>query len=114
MTDLTKEPSKAERVEKLTQALLFALVSGVPDQPYPIPVGAAQMMADLLDDLGVRQTDQRAQEITLPTWITQRVRESTADAPTEPDPHEVRETRLIRKAPPQPARIPKKLLGVVK
>lgn len=116
MTDvgMSNDDGKDARVEQLTRALLYALVSGVPDQPYPIPVPAARMIASLMDDCGVRQTDERAQEISLPGWVSQRVTETAQDPPTESDHFAPQPSPMIRKAPPRPAKIPKKLVGVVK
>lgn len=116
MTDLEKpDPAaeKAERVQALSRALVFALVSAVPDQPYAIPMPVAVAAASILDDCGVRQTAERSVDIELPTWITQRAREEAAPVPTAPDVHAIQETTRVRKAPPRPAKIPKKLLGVV-
>lgn len=104
---------KNERVEQLTQALMFALLTAN-EQPYPLALPAAQKVAALMDDCGVRQTGEKAAEITLPGWITERVREESAPVPVEPDHHAPQPTPRVAKAPKPPKRIAKSKLGVIK
>lgn len=103
---------KNVRVEKLTQALLFALLTAN-EQPYPLPVPVARRVAEMMDDCGVRQTGDVATEITLPGYITEAVREETVEVPVDADPHGIQETPRVGEAPPRPARIAKSRMGVV-
>ncbi|QHJ86357.1 hypothetical protein SEA_BIRDSONG_20 [Gordonia phage Birdsong] len=109
------EQPKTEReqgIEMLTQALIFALMTAN-EQPYPLAAPAAAKCAEMMYDCGVRQTDDKASEITLPGWITQRVREEATEVPVDVDPFEPQETPRVVEAPPCPSRIAKSKMGVV-
>ncbi|GGF39194.1 hypothetical protein [Williamsia phyllosphaerae] len=113
MTDnetASSDPVRAARVEQLTQALVFALLTAN-EQPYPLAVPAARKVAEMLDDCGVRQTGEQVTEIELPGWMSERVREDAAPTPVEPDHFAVQETRHVVDAPAPPSRIAKKYLA---
>lgn len=102
-----------EQIEKITQAVLWALMTAN-EQPYPLAVPAAKAVATMMVDCGVRQTDEIAEKIELPNWVTERVREqTTGDVPVPPDIHEPQETPRVVEAPPCPSRIAKSKMGVV-
>ncbi|GAA1891935.1 hypothetical protein [Williamsia serinedens] len=106
------DPEKAAEVEKLTKAFMFALLTGN-EQPYPIPTPAVRNMADRLYDCGVRQTDAVAEEVVLPNWVTEKVREEAAPVATDPDHHAMQDTDRVMVAPEPPRRIAQKYMGVV-
>jgi hypothetical protein len=106
------DPERALRVEGLTQALIFALLTAN-EQPYPIAAPAARRIAELLDDCGARMTDEKAAEIELPNWVTERVREQATPLPVEPDHHGMQDSDRVMVAPTPPKRIAKKYMGVV-
>ncbi|GAA2071764.1 hypothetical protein [Williamsia deligens] len=110
--DVPTDPAREGRIEKLTQAITFALLTGN-EQPYPIPVPAVRNMAVLLDDCGLRQTDQVAATVKLPGWVTERVREESTPVPAEPDHHAMQETPRVCEAPAPPKRIAKKAMATV-
>ncbi|MDL9938675.1 hypothetical protein QSJ18_18165 [Gordonia sp. ABSL1-1] len=110
--------NKNERIEKLTGALITALLTAN-QQPYPMPVEVVRNIAAKLDDFGVRQTGEIAADVEiLPGWVAEKVREQTAAAEVADrapvDHFAPQETPAVRTAPKRPARIPKKLLGVVR
>ena len=102
---------KAARVETLTRAIAFAITSAVPQ--YTIGVPVIRQIAEVLDDCGVRQTEETSADITLPGWLSQRVREETTPIPEPVDMHAEQDTALVGVAPKRPARIAKKYMGVV-
>ncbi|GAA1882056.1 hypothetical protein [Williamsia serinedens] len=104
------DPEKAARVEQLTQAITFALLTAN-EQPYPIAVPAVRRMADMLDDCGVRQTDEMASTVDLPGWVKERVREDAAPTPVEPDHFAIQETDRVAEAPSMPSRLAKKWIA---
>lgn len=102
-----------QRVERLSQALLFALMTAN-EQPYPLAVPAARNVAAMMDDLGWRESGERREDVSLPGWLTERVREESQPVPVEPDHHAPQETSRLRSAPKRPSRIAKKYMGVPK
>ncbi|AMS03262.1 hypothetical protein BJD62_gp19 [Gordonia phage Lucky10] len=114
MTETEPQPKSERdlRVEKLSAALLHALLFAN-EQPYPLSVPAAVKVAEMLDDLGVRQTDEMAAEVELPGWVMQRLREEAPEVPVDADPFEPQETERVAEAPKRPSRIAKSKMGVV-
>lgn len=114
MTEPQPQPKseRDERVEKLAAAILHALLFAN-EQPYPLGVPAAVRVAEMLDDLGVRQTDEMVAEVELPGWVMQRLREEAPEVPVDVDPFEPQETPLVAEAPKCPSRIAKSKMGVV-
>ena len=110
--DPTVDDSKATQIEKLTQGLVFCMYTAC-EQPYPLAVEAAKQVAERMYDCGVRQTAEVAAVIDLPGWLTERVRESTAEVPVEPDHFEEMETERVAEAPAPPDKIAKKYIAVV-
>ena len=105
------DDEKTARVETLMRALVFAFTTSTPE--YAIPVPVARKVAEVMDDCGVRQTDEKSELIEIPGWLSERVREETLPVPEPVDVHSEQETDLVGVAPPQPARIAKKYMGVV-
>lgn len=99
-------------VQKLAQAMMFALMTGG-SAPYPIPAFEVTKMAELAYACGVRQTDQKADSVELPGWILQGMREQSATPVPEPDVVGVQETDLVGTAPPRPDSIPDHLMATV-
>ena len=108
------DEDRASRIEKSTQAIVFALLTAN-EQPYPLAIPAATKVAEMLDDHGWRLSGEVVADAGdgLPGWIKERSREEAAPLPEEPDHHAMQPTDRITVAPPQPKRIAKKLMGVV-
>ena len=105
------DDDKQARVEMLARAIIFGYTVGAPQ--YSIPVEVARAVAEVMDDCGVRQTDEKSTEIELPGWLSEKVREETTPIPEPVDQHSPRETDLVGEAPEPPKRIAAKYMGVV-
>ncbi|MCH5645172.1 hypothetical protein [Gordonia sp. ABSL49_1] len=103
------DKDKSDRVDVLAKAVAFAMYT----HQYPISMPAVRQIAELLDDCGVRQTDEKATEITLPGVMLERLREGSTEVPDPIDLSTPQETPRVRKAPKRPKRIPKDRMGVV-
>ncbi|AXQ62852.1 hypothetical protein SEA_ANGELIQUE_21 [Gordonia phage Angelique] len=101
-----------DNVEKLTQALVFAFATAN-DVPYAIPVPVMKSVAVMLDRCGVKQTDDIAEDVSLPGWILERTREEAAPVAQALDHHAVQDSSRVATAPKQPKRIPKNARGVI-
>lgn len=99
-------------VQKLAQAMMFALMTGG-SAPYPIPAFEVTKMAELAYACGVRQTEQKDSDIELPGWVLQGMREQAVTPAPEPSVVGEQETDLVCCAPPIPDDIPDHLLGAV-
>ena len=89
-------------VQKLAQALMFALMTGG-SQPYPVPAFEVTKMAELAYQCGVRQTDEKSSEIELPNWVLHGMREQSQEVPPEPDVVGQQETDRVCCMPKPPA-----------
>ncbi|ANA85229.1 hypothetical protein SEA_ENALISNAILO_21 [Gordonia phage EnalisNailo] len=105
--------SDNDNVEKLTQALIFAFATAN-DVPYAIPLPVMKSAAVMLDRCGVKQTDDVAENVSLPGWILERAREEAAPIAESPDHHAIQaDSPRVATAPKQPKRIPKNARGVI-
>lgn len=106
------DQSQDKQIELLTGALIWLLMAGGEHQ-YPIPMPEVKRMAALGFQCGLRQTDDTAADIDLPSWIVEQVQQQAAPVPTPVDQFAPRESDRLAVAPTPPTKIPKKLLGVV-
>lgn len=109
---MSDTPETNDNVEKLTKALVFAFLTADPNAPGTIPVPLARKAAVVLDQCGVVQGEVSG-EMTLPGWLTERLREEAQPVPAEPDHTAVREEKILR-APKPPRRIPRSRMAVAK
>ena len=108
MTDDVKpEPTN---VERLTTALVWSFINL--ETPGGIPAPMAKQLATLLDGVGVVASEP-VNDLPVPSWLTERVREESQPVPVEPDHHVERDTGRVAKAPKRPKSIPKASRGVI-
>jgi hypothetical protein len=98
-----KVSERDARVEKLTQAIIFAQLSQ--DPPVIFPAEAVRAWAEVLDDCGVRQTDELAETVpTLPNWMTHELKQSTPEQ-DRPVPQPMAGKARVAQAPKIPKHI---------
>ncbi|MDJ0010090.1 hypothetical protein [Gordonia alkanivorans] len=112
MTEPVQKTEREQQIEKLTAAIIHVLLFSN-EQPYPIPVPVATKAAEMAYQCGVRQTDEIAEEIELPGWVMEQVREQSTEVPVDVDPYEPQETSRVVEAPKCPKRIAKSKMAVV-
>ncbi|MCF3941314.1 hypothetical protein [Gordonia tangerina] len=108
---------KKARVDQMSAVLLLAFAAAGGTAPVTI----VRPVAEALDELGVRVGDDVDEDVLtaklseIPGFQKERMREEAEAAEVQPQPDHTtpQESRLIRRAPKMPKKIPAKLRGTI-